>query len=97
MPFVFFSPRREQDFWRLRVNKIVESTQHQKRKFQDMAIYAPTRPNVNERIKVASLVEANQAADPPAASLTSLAVDGTRYGVMGPLVGRDGEVPYLGR
>ena len=62
-----------------------------------MAIYAPTRPNVNERIKVASLVEANQGTDPPAASLTSLAVDGTRYGVMGPLAGRDGEIPYLGR
>lgn len=26
-----------------------------------------------------------------------MAVDGTQYSVMGPFVGRDGEVPYLGR
>ena len=62
-----------------------------------MAIYAPKQPNQNQQVKVASLVEANVAAAAPAASLTSLAVDGAQYGVMGPLAGRDGEVPYLGR
>lgn len=62
-----------------------------------MAIYAPKQPNQNQQVKVASLVEANAAAAQPATSLTSLAVEGTQYGVMGPLVGRDGEVPYLGR
>ena len=62
-----------------------------------MAIYAPIEPNRNQQVKVASLVEANAAAAQPAASLTSLAVEGAQYGVMGPLAGRDGEVPYLGR
>lgn len=62
-----------------------------------MAIYAPKQPNQNQQVKVASLVEANAAAAAPAASLTSLAVEGAQYGVMGPLAGRDGEVPYLGR
>lgn len=43
------------------------------------------------------MVEANATATRPGTSLTSLTVDGAQYGVMGPFVGRDGEVPYLGR
>ena len=62
-----------------------------------MAIYAPRTPNTANHTKVASLVEPNTATAQPATSLTSLAVEGTQYGVMGPLAGRDGEVPYLGR
>ena len=62
-----------------------------------MAIYAPKQPNQNQQVKVASLVEANTATARPDTCLTSLAVEGAQYDVMGPLVGRDGEVPYLGR
>ena len=62
-----------------------------------MAIYAPKQPNQNKQVKVASPEEANAAPARPGTSLSSLTVDGAQYGVMGPLVGRDGEVPYLGR
>jgi len=59
-----------------------------------MAVYAP---KAEGRVQVASLVAANAAASPPPADLTSLAVDGTPLRVQGPLAGKPGELPYLGR
>ena len=58
-----------------------------------MAIYAPMRPGGAGHVKVASLVEAN-AEGAPAAALTSLAVDGTRYSVAGARPDGAG-VPYV--